>query len=140
MSGRFEPVGDLPESYADACRFRFGDSPEMADELLALVISERKSATCGALRDYGEHNLIPEVGRRDVVVDGRGRPRAVIETTAIRTGPISSVSLEHVLAAGEGETSVDAWLESYRRYFDRNGGFDPEMPVVFERFRLVEVL
>ena len=30
----------------------FGDSPGLADELLALVLMGKKTATCGALRDY----------------------------------------------------------------------------------------
>ena len=34
-------------------RFSFGDSPELADRLLALVLAGKKTATCGALRDYG---------------------------------------------------------------------------------------
>jgi broad specificity phosphatase PhoE len=36
------------DSYASAQNFSFGDSPTMADELLALVIAGTKTATCGA--------------------------------------------------------------------------------------------
>ena len=39
----------LPEPYRDAVTFAFGDSPELADELLALVLAGRKTATCAAL-------------------------------------------------------------------------------------------
>ena len=57
----------------------FGDTPALADELLALVLAGRKTATCSAARDGKQ----TEVGRRWVVRDGAGRPRVVIETTEI---------------------------------------------------------
>src|SRR4051812_11942034 len=67
----------------DACpnavTFSFGDSPEMADELLALVLSGKKTATCGALAQFAPGGeAMPAVGRRDVVLDGHGRRVAVI--------------------------------------------------------------
>jgi len=120
--------------------FSFGDSPEMADALLALVLAGRKTATCGVIRDFGPAEPAPEVGRRDVVLDGAGRPAAVIETVSVRRATISEVELEFVLAAGEGENSVEEWLDSYRGYLDRNGGFAPGLEVAFEHFRVVEVL
>ncbi|MDB5623019.1 MAG: hypothetical protein JWR39_1582, partial [Devosia sp.] len=64
-------MADLPPPYTDAIQFRFGDSPELADELLALVLAGRKTAICGALRDFGPgKEPMPEVGRRDVVLNG----------------------------------------------------------------------
>ena len=54
-------------------RFSFGDSPELADSLLALVLAGKKTATCGALRDFGgEGEPMPQVGRRDIVRNGQG--------------------------------------------------------------------
>ncbi len=74
----------LPEPYRDAVTFAFGDSPELADELLALVLAGRKTATCAALASFGEDGEpMPVIGRRDVVLDGRGRPAVVIETVEL---------------------------------------------------------
>ncbi|MBO6851729.1 MAG: hypothetical protein JJ867_14920 [Marinobacter sp.] len=70
----------MPETNEQVC-FAFGDSPEMADALLALVIKGEKTATCGDARDFeagGE--TLPQVGRRDVVLNGRGQKAAIIET------------------------------------------------------------
>ncbi|HTV67980.1 MAG TPA: ASCH domain-containing protein, partial [Rhizobiaceae bacterium] len=53
---------DAGDRYAGAVTFAFGDSPELANELLALVLSGAKTATCGALRDYGGDEPVPEVG------------------------------------------------------------------------------
>ena len=40
---------DVPAAYRDAPRWPFGDSPELADELLALVLAGGKRATCSSL-------------------------------------------------------------------------------------------
>jgi uncharacterized protein YhfF len=87
-------VSEVADRYADAVTFSFGDSPEMADELLALVLSGRKTATCGALRDFGGADPVPEVGRRDVVLDGRGRRAAVIETISVERKRFDEVDAE----------------------------------------------
>jgi uncharacterized protein YhfF len=44
--------------------FSFGDSPAMADELLALVLAGTKTATCGARRDFGPGKDAPPAARR----------------------------------------------------------------------------
>ncbi|TPM40150.1 ASCH domain-containing protein [Mesorhizobium sp. B2-3-4] len=127
------------DPYADAVTFRFGDSPELADELLALVLSGRKTATCGALRDYGGAEPVPEVGRRDVVLDGNGRRAAVIETVEAIVRRFDEVDADFARDEGEGDLSYDYWRDAHRAYFERNGGFSPDMELVCERFRLVEV-
>ena len=91
------------DPYADAVTFRFGDSPELADELLALVLSGRKTATCGALRDYGGAEPMPEVGRRDVVLDGSGRRAAVIETVEAIVRRFDEVDADFARDEGEGD-------------------------------------
>ena len=129
---------NLPPEYQNAISFQFGDSPELADELLELVLSGVKTATCGALRDYDGAEPMPQVGRRDVVLDGTGRPACVIETTEVTIRRFCDV--DNAFAIAEGEGPYEAWRSGHIAYFERNGGFDPEMPLVCERFRLVFVL
>ena len=129
----------LPPPYQDAITFSFGDSPALADELLGLVLAGKKTATCGALRDYGAGGEpMPEVGRRDVVLNGSGEPAAVIETLAVETRRFDDVRPEFTDREGEGPYAQ--WREGHERYFSRNGGFSPDMSIVCETFRLVEVL
>lgn len=128
------------EGKAGAVGFAFGDSPELADELLALVLSGRKTATCGALRDYGGAEPAPVVGRRDVVLDGAGRRAAVIETVEVNHRRFDEVDAEFARDEGEGDLSYGYWREAHEAYFERNGGFSPDMILVCERFKLVEVL
>jgi uncharacterized protein YhfF len=41
-------------------------------------------------------------------------------------------------ALAEGENGdLEGWRRDHRRYFERNGGFDNELMVVCERFKLV---
>ncbi|MEO0823284.1 MAG: ASCH domain-containing protein, partial [Pseudomonadota bacterium] len=130
---------DLPAAYRGAHRFAFGDTPALADELLARVLAGVKTATCGARRQFGPgREPLPEVGRRDVVLDGAGRPAAVIETTEVVLRRYCEVPAGFTLAEGEGDFAD--WDRGHRNYFARTGGFDPEMEVVCERFRLVETL
>lgn len=128
----------LPDRYSNALQFAFGDSPELADELLALVLNGQKTATCGALRDHEAGEPMPQVGRRDVVLDGSGRPACVIETTGVEIVRFDKVSVD--FAEAEGEGPYDAWREGHIAYFGRNGGWDGQMKLVCERFALVEVL
>lgn len=121
--------------------FSFGDSPEMADELLALVIAGKKTATCGALRDFGaQGEPLPVVGRRDTVLDGRGRPAAVIETLEVSYCRFDEVDERFAEDEGEGLRTLADWRAGHRAYFERNGGWSQDMALVCERFRLVEVL
>jgi uncharacterized protein YhfF len=121
--------------------FAFGDSPAMAGELLALVIAGRKTATCGALRDYPEGSQArPRVGRRDTVLDGAGVPAAVIETVEVTVRRYDEVDEAFARDEGEGFGTLEEWREGHRTYFERNGGFSEDMLLLCERFRLVSVL
>jgi uncharacterized protein YhfF len=129
----------LPARYANLNTFSFGDSPALADELLALVLAGEKTATCAAVRDYEKDGEpIPVPGRRDVVRDGQGRPAAVIETVEVTRRLFRDVPDDFALAEGEGD--FDAWREGHIAYFERNGGWSEDLEIVCERFRLIEVL
>ena len=122
----------------------FGDSQELADELIALVIDGPKRATAAALADFEiEHTPLPEPGLLSVATDGRGNPRAVLRTTEVRVGPLSSVD-EFAWDEGEGDRTRASWLADheifFRRYLPTIGvEFDSEMPTVFERFEVVYI-
>jgi len=120
-------------------RFSFGDSPRLADELLALVLAAKKTATIGALRDYGPgKEPLPEIGRRDIVLNGAGEDACVIETLSVETRRFDDLTPEFTDREGEGDYAT--WRAGHEAYFARNGGFAPDMLVVCETFRLAEVL
>jgi uncharacterized protein YhfF len=122
-------------------RFAFGDSAEMADALLALVLAGRKTATCGAMADYDRDGApLPRPGQRSIVLDDRGRPACIIETTDVACRRFDAVDSSFAREEGEGDLSLANWRESHKSYFGRNGGFAPDMMLVCEKFRLVERL
>lgn len=117
--------------------FVFGDSRALCDELLALVRAGRKTATCAPLRDYVEGEVLPEPGRRDVALDWDGNPAVTIET--LTTQCIRYCDVTEALALAEGENDdLAGWRRDHREYFERNGGWDAEMWLMFETFRMVE--
>ena len=116
--------------------FAFGDSPAMADALLGFVLAGAKTATCWSAAD----DELTHVGKRMVALDGAGRPRAVIETVSLERKPFDQVDWAFASAEGEGDACLDDWRAGHRVYFERNGGYAPDMLVWCERFRLVEVI
>jgi uncharacterized protein YhfF len=133
--------GDPSSAYTDLGTF--GDSVELADELLALVLEGRKRATAGSVAEYEiEGFATPQIGDRWIVCDGRGRPRVVLETTDVRVGPLSSVDDQFAWDEGEGDRTRADWLEGHTTYFTRSHTaagipFHPDIPVVFERFEVL---
>ncbi|MGF1529379.1 MAG: ASCH domain-containing protein, partial [Candidatus Competibacterales bacterium] len=130
----------LQKKYPGATTFTFGDSPALCRELLALVRAGKKTATCEAWHRYASNaEALPTVGRRDIALHWDGRPALVIETLAVALVKYCDVDEAFALAEGENDT-LAGWRDDHRRYFERNGGFSPEMLLVCERFRLVEDL
>ena len=89
----------------------FGDSVELADELIELVVHGPKRATAGALVDYElEGAPLPEPGTISIATDGAGRARAVLRTTEVRIGPLTSVDESFAWDEGEGDRRREWWL------------------------------
>lgn len=121
----------------------FGDTVELADELIDLVIRGRKRATASALVDYETDEGAPrQTGTISIATDGAGRARAVLRTTQVRIGPLSSVDESFAWDEGEGDRTRESWLQDHERFFQRylptvGVSFAPEMLTVFERFEVL---
>ena len=127
----------LKHRYPTAQTFKFGDSAELSATLLALVRSGKKIATCGAVRDFENGEPIPQIGRRDIALHWDDTPALVIETVELIQCRFDEVTEAMALAEGEDD-SLDGWRRGHRAYFERNGGFSPDMQILWERFLLVE--
>ena len=117
--------------------FAFGDSPELADELLALVLEARKTATCWAASE-GDKGV--EIGKRWIVLDSQRRPRAVLETAEVTRRRFDEVDASFAYDEGEGDRSLNYWRTAHTDYFTRRGEFAADMELFCERFRLIEAL
>lgn len=123
--------------WSELDRFPFGDGPELADELLALILAGKKTATCWSAAEGLKGT---QVGKSWVVLDGAGRPRAVLQTTELTKRRFNEMDPTFAAEEGEGDLSLAYWRAAHETYFTRNGGFAPDMEIWCERFRLVEVL
>jgi uncharacterized protein YhfF len=130
-------IHDTPEAWG------FGDGPRMADELGALVLEGRKTATCGILWEYeSENEALPKSGDFSIILNGAGQPMCLIETTEVRVVPFDQVDAQFAYEEGEDDRTLESWRREHWKFFtrylteiDRQPAMD--MPLVCERFRLV---
>jgi uncharacterized protein YhfF len=127
----------MPEAWA------FGDGEAMADELGSLVVKGIKTATCSLFKEYETGNeVLPQAGGLSIILDGRGEPLCLIETTSVEIKPFNKVDAQFAYDEGEGDCSLEYWHQAHRRFFSRTCAeigmqFSEEMPVVCERFKMV---
>jgi uncharacterized protein YhfF len=125
----------VPERYRDVKRFSFGDGPEMADELLALVLAGTKIATC-SLYDPSARS---HPGDRWIACDGSGQPACVIEIVEVTVRRYNEVDAAFASDEGEGDRTLEFWRAAHREYFEQHSVFADDMMLECERFRVVEV-
>ena len=124
--------------------FCFGDSPQLADELAALVRSGRKRATATTIVEFEhEGERLPTIGQHSVVCDGVGQPVCVIRIDHLSVGPLNEV-LDPAFAwdEGEGNRTYEDWLAQHSAYWRRvlpnlGAEFNLNRSVVLERFSVV---
>jgi uncharacterized protein YhfF len=123
-------------SWRELETFSFGDGTALADELAVLVLEGRKRATCWAAAD----GMLSEVGKRMVMLDGAGRPRAVIETVELELRHFGEIDAAFARDEGEGDLTLAYWQNAHRNYFTRKGQFAEDMLLWCERFKVIEIL
>lgn len=123
--------------------WRFGDSDELADRLLALVVDGPKRATAELVSTFEvDGEPLPEVGAYSVVCDGRNLPACVLRTTEVVVKPLDQVDDAFARDEGEGDRTRAWWWDAHARYFTRTLAargerFRGDEPTVFERFELL---
>ena len=121
----------------------FGNSPEMAAELAALVIAGKKTATASlkAMNELHPEDAPISKGY-SVVTTFDGEPLCVIRTTEISHLPFDEVGETFAAAEGEGDLTLKYWQKVHWDYFsreaDQNGfAFDERSIVCCEQFELL---
>jgi len=121
----------------------YGDSPELMNELIQLVLEGKKTATCGSLWEWEtEGNPIPQFGDIWIELDGNGNPVCITETIEVTIRKYNEVDAEFARAEGEGDLSLEYWRKVHKNFFSRTlpkigKEFSEEMSLVCERFRLI---
>ena len=89
-----------------------------ADELAALVLDGKKTATASAMIAYEtEKAPIPKAGCFSVILQDSGEAVCVIRDTRVSVVPFDEVPAEHAFKEGEGDRTLAAWREIHRRAF-----------------------
>jgi len=123
--------------------WHFGDSAELANDLVEQVVHGAKRATAGLLWSHErDPRLAPDDGGYSVVTEYDGTPRAVIRTTHIDVRRFGDVDAAFAWDEGEGDRTLDWWRDAHRRYFARECESlgrvaSDDMPIVLERFDLL---
>ena len=119
----------------------FGDTPEMADELLELVLRGIKRATTSLHKAYeAEDEPLPVVGEESYVKDSQGCARCVLRTTHVKVLPMNEVTEDFARKEGEGDLSLAYWYREHLRFFRQyhKDFLDSEL-VVCEEFEVVHI-
>ena len=121
----------------------YGDSPELANELIQLILIRRKTATCGSLwQQEAEGTPLPKVGDIWVELDEYGNPVCITETLEVTVQKYNEVGADFARDEGEGDLSLDYWRKAHKNYFSRvlskiGREFSEDMLLVCERFKVI---
>lgn len=128
-------------TYEDA--WSFGDTSEMADELAALVLAGKKTATTSAAALYEiEQEALPQSETYSVLLDGSDVPRAVLYLESVSIVPFDEVTAAFAFLEGEGDRTLVYWRRVHEAFFRRayaSAGlsFHDQMLCVCKKFSVV---
>ena len=143
---RFRQVDPLSDPDIATCLVdtdSFGDSPQMADELLVPILEGKKIATCASLWEWEHDKESPlEPGYLAAIIDGSGNARCIIQTREVTITPYNQVDAQFAFDEGEGDRTLEYWRRVHWEFFSRTLpriGKEPsqDMPLLCERFRVI---
>ncbi|WP_034868529.1 ASCH domain-containing protein [Enterococcus casseliflavus] len=135
------PRNQSPLTYEDA--WSFGDTPQMADELAALVLAGKKTATTSAAALYEiEQEALPQSGTYSVLLNGSDVPKAALYLELVSIMPFDEVTADFAFLEGEGDRTLAYWRRVHEAFFRRayaSAGlsFHDQMLCVCEKFCVV---
>lgn len=113
---KVNPRNQSALTYEDA--WSFGDTPQMADELAALVLAGKKTATTSAAALYEiEQEALPQSGTYSVLLDGSDVPRAVLYLESVSIVPFDEVTAAFAFLEGEGDRTLAYWRRVHEAFF-----------------------
>ena len=95
-----------------------GHSRVVADELAELIVDGIKRAHATLEHDFTVDNeALPQPGDHLVVLDGRGRPRAIVRNGHVERRHFDEIDDAFAFEAGEGDLTLRWWLTAHRQEF-----------------------
>lgn len=158
LPGRAADIEPFWLAYQRACSVKvpgfsasaLGHTRMLADTLAELVLSGVKRAQATLLRDFeaevaadeGTDTSLPQPGDHLVVLDGEGRPRAIVRTTHVEKRLFNQIDDAFAFESGEGDLSLRWWLTAYRQDYAERAeaecfAIDERLELLLEYFELV---
>lgn len=136
------------------CNFslgRYGNSAHLSAELIELIVTKQKTATCSLLWAYEfDCESLPQKGDFEIILDWNDEPVAVVKLDKVEILPFERVSWDQALAEGEYNpllkpNVLEQWREAHWRFFTAEAQrvqrtASPTMPLVFVHFELLHLL
>ena len=118
-----------------------GSTPETADQGATLILNGTKTLTSSPFWDYPD-GKIPFVGALAVLLDGSRRARGIVETARVEIMPFGAITEEMARAYGEGERTVQWWLQVMGAFYEASAARHSEAltndtPLIWEWFTVV---
>lgn len=124
----------------------FGNTPEMAANLVHLVACGTKRVTMGWV-EASERDGTPLAyeGGVSIVTDHLGYPRVCVRSAEVRVMRFDEVTAADAAGEGEGDLSYADWREGHTAYFSREAArhdlvFDDSARISVERFEVLHVI
>jgi uncharacterized protein YhfF len=124
----------------------FGSSPEMAAQLMHLVMCGEKRVTMGWVEaSLRTSSPLAHEGGVSVVTDGFGYPRVVLRSVEVREVPFGEVDAASAAGEGEGDLTHADWRDCHIHYFTAEAEplgltFDDRALISIERFEVLRVI
>ncbi len=131
----------LPQSTPYGGELGFDTMSENSAELLALILCGKKTAFFSALPAFEiDGEPLPKIGLYYVLCDSLDQPKGIIKTENVSILPYSAVTWQMAQKEGE-DSSMLEWTARRDEFFEDDAdfmGYDfgPNMPIIFEEFRL----
>ena len=121
---------------------RIGNSPEICEQLLALILSGEKTGTFSLPRELDEAGTMPVPGDHVILVHFDGRPACLVRMDRVETVPFAEIDDQHVDCEGPAARDLAVWRRIHQAYWtpmlaDWGEEFCNDLPVVYQRFTLL---
>lgn len=92
---------------------------EIADRLLYLFLSGKKTASSGLVKDYElAGDDLPRVGDYWMILNTLGKPKCIVKTVRVEFFKFCKVTEGVAKAEGEGDMSIEYWKNGHRKFFE----------------------
>jgi len=123
---------------------RIGNSVEMVDQVLELVISGEKTGTFSLPGELARLGPLPRVGDYLVLTRFDGSAACLVLMESCEQVPFDEISQSHIQVEALAVRDLTLWRDFHRQYWGSvlaalGESFSEKQPILAQRFQLLEV-